>query len=132
MVVAWTWSDGWILMSLYLARSGAEAELYEVMAFADATNHAIPTTKELSSAFTKLVRCELISVNDGKYKLASEKLPSIRKASRAKGGLFQSGKKGFHWLQKSGLVEKNRRRVIIRETKAKVAYDEYIKKFWKS
>jgi hypothetical protein len=127
-VIEWAWSDGWILMSLFLARGGAEVELHEVIAIADATNHAIPTAKELTSAFTRFSRCGLLVVTDGSYKLAPEFRPSIRKASKSKGGLFQTGKKGLDWLRNSGLTESSTKRIIIRDAKAKAAYERYIKR----
>ena len=127
-MVEWNWNDGWILMSLFLARGGAEAELHDLIEVADATNHAIPTTKELSSALAKFVRCGLITVEEGRYKLAQQHVHSIRQAFEAKGGLFESGKKGLNWLKVSGLIELCTKRVIVSEAKAKAAYNQYIKR----
>ena len=37
-------------MALYVSRKDKGAELYEIIAAADATNHAIPTAREMSVA----------------------------------------------------------------------------------
>ena len=64
----WTWNDGWILMSVYLAQSDEKATLSEIIAAADATNHAIPTTNELSHAFTQLVNAGVLHVKGDNIK----------------------------------------------------------------
>ncbi len=107
----WTWNDGWILMSLFLTRDADGTPLKDIIAAADATNHAIPTPKELSRALSKFIQCELISTNDDRYLISSEFIPDIQKANEGKGGLFQTPEKGFKWLTKSGLTIKNDKKI---------------------
>jgi len=54
-----TWTDGRILMALYLADHDAGARLHESIAAADAINHAIPIACEIPHALTKAIRCGL-------------------------------------------------------------------------
>ncbi len=55
-------------MSVYLApRSKEEVTLADVVAAADATNHAIPTPNELSQAFTKLTNAGVLSIKNNIY-----------------------------------------------------------------
>ncbi len=54
--------------------------MHEIIAAADATNHAIPTKEEMSQALTKFVQCRLICEEKGHYTIASEYLASIETA----------------------------------------------------
>jgi hypothetical protein len=45
----WTFTDGWILMSVYFAHGNDGAMLADLIAAADAMNRAIPTSGELTS-----------------------------------------------------------------------------------
>jgi hypothetical protein len=94
----WTWNDGWILMSTYLAQSNKKSTLADVIAAADATNHAIPTPNELSQAFTKFVNAGILNIENNNYRIKSEFLDGIGKAYKSKGGLFKSAEKGQKWL----------------------------------
>ena len=67
----WTWNDGWILMSIYLVQSEDETTLADIISAADGTNHAIPTTIELSNAFTKLVNAQILKIENNNYKLSN-------------------------------------------------------------
>ena len=123
----WAWNDGWILMSLFLAQGESGAELDMLIATADATNHAIPAAKELSTTFTKLARCGVLSVDQGRYTIAPEFLPGIRKAYDGRGGLFATGDKGVRWLKRFAVIEGTNQRINVTEAKAKSAYNRYIK-----
>jgi hypothetical protein len=124
----WTWSDGWILMSLFLVSGENGAKLHEVISAADATNHAIPTRCELSQAFSKFAQCELVRVIEDRYVIASIYLAEIRKAYKGRGGLFESPKKGEKWLKRSGLAIKNNQKIEVTDGEIKSAYQTYIKK----
>lgn len=123
----WTWSDGWILMSLYLSGKDQGAELFEIIAAADATNHAIPTTGEMSCALTKFMRCGLIQEHEDRYSIVPDYLPSIKKAYDGRGGLFASGDKGVKWLQKTRPTEQETEFIALSDADMKAAYDQYIK-----
>ncbi|MAE61334.1 MAG: hypothetical protein CMJ49_08270 [Planctomycetaceae bacterium] len=123
----WTWQDGWILMSLFLAHGESGAALHEIIAMADATNHAIPTPKELNSAFTKFTQRDLVEVIDERYVLAAEHLPGIKKAHDGRGGLFKSSDKGCKWLSKANLTLSNDRVIELSDTEVTAAYWQYRK-----
>jgi hypothetical protein len=99
----WTWNDGWILMSVYLAQSKEEAILADIIAAADSTNHAIPTPNELTHAFTKLRNSGVLKIQNNTYKIRSQYLSDIENAYKTKGGLFETASKGKKWLNASGL-----------------------------
>ncbi len=58
------WSDAWILMaSIRATREFGSPSLDQLLAWSDAINNAIPTTSELSGAFTRLVAAGLATRN---------------------------------------------------------------------
>lgn len=122
----WTWSDGWILMALYLASRDQEAELYEIIAAADATNHAIPTAGELSSALTKFAQSGLIRQHEGRYSIVGDYLPAIRKAYDSRGGLFAAGDKGLKWLRRTRLPSVGADCIKLSDAEVTGAYNRYI------
>jgi hypothetical protein len=128
--VQWTWSDGWLLMALFLATPEKGALLHELIGAADATNHAIPTVQELSLALTKFVQCGLVTVTGDRYAISPEHNAAVRKAYKGKGGLFASGDKGLRFLTGSGLVPANNHRVELTEREVGVAYKRYLKATW--
>jgi hypothetical protein len=48
------WSDAWLLQAIALAARERRATLAEVIASADAVNHALPTTDELHGGLSRL------------------------------------------------------------------------------
>jgi hypothetical protein len=114
----WTWNDGWILMATYLTHGTDGARLHEVIAAADGINHAIPTAKELSRAFTKLVRADVAEIADDRFRLRDDLLPEIEKAYNGRGGLFESAKKGEKWLKTLSSTQNNDREVVITDDEA--------------
>lgn len=124
--IEWTWNDGWLLIAIFLVGADKSAPLYMVIGAADATNHAIPTTQELTRAFTKFVQCGLITVAGDQYTVCPEHIPAIKKAFAGKGGLFESGDKGLKFLKRSQLVQKNNLTVTLTDVEVEAAYKEYI------
>lgn len=122
----WTWNDGWLLMSIHMAQSEQGASLSEIIRTADATNHAVPTAEELSSAFTKFVQHGLIEISENTCSICEEYRASIAKAYHAKGGLFKSGEKGLEWLNSSTHPQINTKTVSITKEKVTEAYQEYM------
>ena len=125
----WTWNDGWILMSAYLAQSSKTPTLADIIAAADATNHAIPTPNELSQAFTKLVSAGILNIENNNFKIKSEYLDGIEKAYKSKGGLFESGRKGQNWLNSLKLESTRMSKITITQDEVNTAYKEYTSKF---
>jgi len=124
----WTWDDGWILMSLFLTRQPDGTLLKDIIAAADATNHAIPTSKELSRAFSKFLQTELVSKKNDAFLISPEFVPAIQKAYERRGGLFQTPEKGFKWLKKSGLTIKNDDKIEITDEDVHLAYEAYVER----
>ena len=112
-------------MSIYLAQSNELSTLAEIIAAADATNHAIPTPNELSQAFTKLVSAGILSIDNHTYRLKNEYLHEIETAYRSKGGLFETGKKGQKWLTASKLEPNEAQKVTITRDEVNRAYKVY-------
>jgi len=65
------WSDAWLLQAIAIAasRDGA-ATLTEVLAAADAVNHAMPTDAELHGGFSRLTAGGFVTEVDGRFALA--------------------------------------------------------------
>jgi hypothetical protein len=121
----WTWNDGWILMSTYLAQSNKKSTLADVIAAADATNHAIPTPNELSQAFTKFVNAGILNIENNNYRIKSEFLDGIGKAYKSKGGLFKSAEKGQKWLNTLRIESNRTSKITITKEEVNNAYKEY-------
>jgi hypothetical protein len=121
----WSSSDGWLLMALFLAQGVTGATLYELIGAADVTNHAIPTSEELSLSLTKFARCGLVTVAGGRYLISPSHLPAIQNAYEGRGGLSFASEKGVKWLRRSGLVMENRKRINFSDAHVKAAFDQY-------
>jgi len=121
----WTLNDGWMLMALYLAQSPEGARLHEIIAAADVTNHAIPTTQELSTSLTKFVQCGLLTTVGERYVIAPAYLPAIEKAYHRRGGLFESASKGRWWLERSKLVRCIGQNIKLSDAQVDLAYHKY-------
>ncbi len=53
---AFLWSDAWILLAIALVGRDSSASLTQVVAAADAVQHAIPAREEINGAVGRLVR----------------------------------------------------------------------------
>lgn len=113
-------------MATYLTHGTEGARLHELIAAADAINHAIPTAKELSRAFTKLVRTGIVQIADDRFRLNEEFLPELEKTYKGRGGLFESAKKGEKWLKSLNVTQSNNREILITEDDVGTAYNAYI------
>jgi hypothetical protein len=62
------WSDAWLLQAIILATRSGPATLSQVIASADAVNHALPTNDELHGGFSRLTTGGLIEEIDGCFR----------------------------------------------------------------
>jgi hypothetical protein len=67
--MSYLWSDAWILTAVALASKEAPAELWQVLAAADAIDHALPLDEELHGAFVRLFASNHIEEFYGRYKV---------------------------------------------------------------
>ncbi|MEL7264328.1 MAG: hypothetical protein AAFP69_05890 [Planctomycetota bacterium] len=63
--------------------------LSDLIAAADAMNHAIPTSGQLSRAPTRLAKCSVIKHFEGRFRISQDYLPAIAAVNDKKGGLFE-------------------------------------------
>jgi len=131
MSTEWTWNDGWILMSLYLVAKEGGAKLSEIIGAADATNHAIPTTRELTSAFSKLTQFGVVKIEENRFQIEDSYLEGLEKAQNSRGGLFESADKGVKWLKKENLSHMNSEIIEITDGQMSQACNEYKRKLRK-
>ena len=75
-------------MSLHFAHGNDGAMLADLIAAADAMNHAIPTSGELTLALTRLAKCQVINHVEDRFRIASKDLPSLAEANEKKGSLI--------------------------------------------
>jgi hypothetical protein len=129
--IEWSWEDGWLLMALFRSQETKGARLCNLIAVADMTAHEIPSAKALSSALTKFVRCRLVMVRRGRYRLSPQHDPAILKAHNGRGGLFRAGDKGLKWLKRAALSPQNAKRVVISAAQHRSAVEQY-KSWFKS
>ena len=97
----WDVTDGWILMSIYLAGNSGRIALHAVIRAADAMNHAIPTRAELSTSLNKLVSANVVRIVERDLSINSDYIPDIQGAFEGRGGLFVSPDKGRRWLERA-------------------------------
>ena len=121
----WTFTDGWILMSVYLTHGDDGASLCEVIGAADAMNHAIPTSGELSRSLTRLASRGVLHEIDGKYKIVDKYLPKISKANAGKGGLFETPQRGKAWLMRTTLASNEEFTIHVADKQLADAYQLY-------
>ncbi|WP_436716629.1 hypothetical protein U8335_04295 [Roseiconus lacunae] len=121
----WTFNDGWILMSVYMMHGEDGASLSDLIAAADAMNHAIPTSGELSRALTRLAKCNIVKHVQDRFRIAQDYLPAIAAARDRKGGLFATPDKGKRWLASTTFVIDEDARITIHKADVTAAFDQY-------
>ena len=114
-------------MALLLAGGDKSARLHEVMGAADATNHAIPTTQELSHALTKFVQYGVVTVAEDLYSITPEYFFVVKKAQKGKGGLFASGDKGLKFLKSTEFLRRSDNCIELSDKEVDTAYKLYLK-----
>jgi len=124
----WTFTDGWILMSVYVTHGDVGASLDELIAAADAMNHAIPTAGELSRSLTRLVGCGILTEVDDRFRIPDHYLPLLAKANQGKGGLFSTPDKGKKWLSRMTFDLNDAVEVSISAERSEEAYKQYRKR----
>ena len=112
-------------MSVFVTHGDNGASLDSVIGAADAMNHAIPTTGELSRSLTRLASCGVLSEDDGRFRIAETHLPLIDKANKGKGGLFSMPDKGRKWLSRMKFDVDDSIRVSVTEEQLAQAFDRY-------
>jgi hypothetical protein len=125
----WTFSDGWILMSVFGSHGENGATLDELIGVADLINHAIPTSEELSRSLTRLASCGLLAESDGRFRIAERFIPLIAKAAEGRGGLFSTPDKGRKWLARSKFNVDEPVDIKITDKRLSLAFELYRKRF---
>jgi hypothetical protein len=81
-------SDSWILLSIAYAGRKKLTSLVDIIALADAINHAIPTTREMDRALNRLLDGRLISHKRGTFTATKTGLAAIKKVERRSKGVL--------------------------------------------
>lgn len=74
------WSDAWLLQAIALASRSGPAALADLLAAADAVNHALPTWEELHGALSRLGAGGFVEEVDERFRLTTRVPPEIRDA----------------------------------------------------
>ncbi len=112
-------------MSVYLAHGPGGVSLPDLIATADAMNHAIPTSGELSRALTRLARCRVINQIDDRFFIAAEFLPGLAEANSRQGGLFQLPENGRNWLSSVDFELDEHAEIKVRQENVTAAFEHY-------
>lgn len=112
-------------MSVYFSHGQEGATLADLIAAADAMNHAIPTSGELTRALTRLAKCQVISHVDDRFRIETHFLPSLAAANEKKGGLFATPDKGKKWLSKTKFEIDEDARITVSDEDVTAAFNEY-------
>jgi hypothetical protein len=81
-------TNSWIFLAVAMASSESPSKLNGIIGVADGINHAIPTHKELQTAFGWLSKQGLISKEGKKYRLTDKGLALHREASAKSNLIF--------------------------------------------
>ena len=81
------WSDAWLLQAIALASRKEPATLADLLAAADAVNHALPTSEELHGALSRLGVGGFVEKVDDRFRLTSRVPAEIRNAMSEGGWL---------------------------------------------
>lgn len=74
------WSDAWILTAVAVASRQGPAELWQVLAAADALDGSLPLDEELHGAFARLFGARYMEEFFGRYKIGSGVPADVRTA----------------------------------------------------
>jgi hypothetical protein len=74
------WSDAWILTAVAVASREKPAELWQVIAAADALDGSVPLDEELHGAFSRLTASRHVEEFFGKFKVGQSVPPEMRTA----------------------------------------------------
>ena len=121
----WTFNDGWILMSVFLMHGADGASLSYLIAAADAMNHAIPTSGELTRSLTRLAKCRVLANIDGRYRISTDYLSALTAANDKRGGLFATPEIGKKWLTKNEFEIDEDAEIPVTQDDVTAAFDEY-------
>ncbi len=85
------WSDAWLLQSIALATQAGPATLAQIVAAADAVNHALPTSDELHGGFVRLTAAGVIA--EAKERFTITELVPVAILSSIRSSGWQSGRR---------------------------------------
>ncbi len=86
-------------MAVYMNAERGSASLDRIISAADACNHAIPTTAEITGALAKLIPLGIVGNSNGSIALESKYVEALDKERSKPGGLLDAPNKGLKWLQ---------------------------------
>ena len=121
-------TNSWIFLAVAMASSESPATLDGIIGVADGINHAIPTHKELQTAFGWLSKQGLILKEGKKYRLTDKGLALHSEASAKSKRIF--GVRDYlkeHFSTLNSETEAN----SLTAEEVDVAYRKYNKEFWK-
>jgi len=95
------------------------------MGAADVINHAIPTAGELSRAFSRLVDCGIVQVENDRFLLARNRQHAVKEAVAGKGGLFSKVDNCLKWLQGAGFEPLLLATETVSDSDVRAAYASY-------
>ncbi len=120
--------NSWIFLAVAMASNESSVTLRDIIGVADGINHAIPTHKELQTAFGWLSKQGLISKEGKKYRL-TEKGVALHREASAKSkriiGVWDYLKERFSTLNFEADIDS------LTAEEVDVAYKKYNKEFWK-
>ena len=120
--------NSWIFLAVAMASNESSVTLRDIIGVADGINHAIPTHKELQTAFGWLSKQGLISKEGKKYRL-TEKGVALHREASAKSkrifGVWDFLKDRFSTLNSEADIDS------LTAEEVDVAYNKYNKEFWK-
>ena len=120
-------TNSWIFLAVAMASGESPTTLDGIIMLADGINHAIPTHKELQTAFGWLSKQGLISKEGKKYRLTDKGLALYREANAKSNlifGMWDFLKERFLTLNSETDVDS------LTAEEVDAAYRKYNREFW--
>ncbi len=120
--------DAWIFGAI--RDDGKKVDLADIVATADAHNHAIPLAQELSSGLNRLARAGYLQYEDDMFWLTEDGQKASRRAREPWKDIFTYWRNLEAELAEIGEPFPDAPRIVVTDEMTKEAYRRYIERYW--
>ena len=124
------WYDAWILLVILYNHDRGPASLQNILATADAINHALPTRAELNHALNRLFAAGYIVEREGDFDVTTAAEAVYRRVAKSRTPMLDELERISHLLANQGPLASVPRRVNITASSLDAAYNAYSRAFW--
>jgi len=129
-------SDVWVLLSIAIGDGGNGANLRDLIATGDYINHAIMTAQELGGGLARLTQVGYVEEISGRISLAGDAKTFWESMETSRRPVLRLWDKLEEFLEVSAepSIAKNAQQTYpgVNAETVEVAYQEYLRNFWKT